>query len=90
MLKRIAMISPGAAIVLAPLATLAPVAVLAQTDQSAAPAAAHRQRGRTRARHGSEATRVKKGRGYRRNICIICDTRRANRKTGHHNYPVTS
>jgi hypothetical protein len=39
MLKRIAMISLGAAIVLAPLTALAPVAALAQTDQSAAPAA---------------------------------------------------
>ncbi len=39
MLKRISMISLGAAIVLAPLTALAPVAALAQTDQSAAPAA---------------------------------------------------
>ncbi len=39
MLKSIAMISLGAAIVLAPLTALAPVAALAQTDQSAAPAA---------------------------------------------------
>jgi hypothetical protein len=39
MLKRISMVSLGAAIVLAPLTALAPVAALAQTDQSAAPAA---------------------------------------------------
>ena len=39
MLKRISMISLGAAIALAPLTALAPVAALAQTGQSAAPAA---------------------------------------------------
>ena len=38
MLKRIAMISLGAAIVLAPLTALASVTALAQTDQSDAPA----------------------------------------------------
>ena len=39
MLKRISIISLGAALVLAPLTVLAPVAAFAQTDQSAAPAA---------------------------------------------------
>ena len=39
MLKRISIISLGAALVLAPLTVLAPIAAFAQTDQSAAPAA---------------------------------------------------
>jgi hypothetical protein len=39
MLKRISIISLGAALVLAPLTVLAPVAAFAQTDQSAASAA---------------------------------------------------
>ena len=69
MLKRIAMISLGAAIVLAPLTALA------QTDQSAAPAASAPPAGRTRARRGTQATRVEKERRHRPSICFICDTR---------------
>jgi hypothetical protein len=45
MLKRISIISLGAALVLAPLTVLAPIAAFAQTDQSAAPAASATQAG---------------------------------------------
>ena len=59
MFKRIYLISLGAAIVLAPLTTLAPVAALAQTDQPVAPAASELPAGahKSQTRHTSNMSR---------------------------------